>query len=121
MTRALLLLCLSVAVVACDDDPSDVTDSTDTTDSTDSTDDTDTAEGDIAAGATVFSNNCVGCHGAEGTGTGSGPNLNDRVPGMSIGQVQQTALQGTGNMPSILSNETDALDVAAFVVDKHGS
>src|SRR5262249_34198164 len=33
------------------------------------------AEGDAAAGATVFEQNCAGCHGPQGTGGGVGPTL----------------------------------------------
>ena len=38
-----------------------------------STSDVEVAEGDAAAGATVFEQNCAGCHGPQGTGGGVGP------------------------------------------------
>ncbi len=120
MSRALLLLCLSVAVVACDDGPTDTTDTTDSTDSTDSTDDTDTTGGDIAAGETVFGNTCAGCHGPNGNDGGSGPNLDERVPNLNVDQVKQTVTDGKGYMPPQDLTETEIIDVAAYVIDKHG-
>jgi len=119
MTRALLLLCLGTVFVACDDGATDTTDSTDSTDSTDATDDTDDGGADLEAGEATFDGTCAQCHGADGTGN-TGPNLDERVPSLTVDQVRTVVLNGQGYMPAQDLTEEEATNVAAFVVDRHG-
>ena len=52
-------------------------------------------------GAVEFEANCQGCHGADGSGTGSAPSLYERVPGLDDESLVRTLLNGkAGGMPS---------------------
>jgi len=83
---------------------------------TDTDTDTDSAEVD---GATVFSDNCAACHGADGTG-GAGADLTAVVPGMTEEEVQDVVLNGSGNMGAISVSDDEAAAVATYVVDSFG-
>ena len=57
----------------------------------------------IAAGAKLFRQNCVSCHGDQGTGRDTKPNLhNERVRGASAGELQWLLTNGSmkNGMPS---------------------
>jgi len=75
--------------------------------------------GDATAGADVYSTSCAGCHGAEGEGA-SGPAMSDVVPGHSEDDIASVAMNGEGSMPPILSDATQAADVAAYCVATWG-
>lgn len=109
MTRLLLLLALTTAACSGDDEVVDPTDVTDTDD--------DTAQ-DFTAGATVYADNCAGCHGAEGTGAANGPDLTGLEKNEA--EVKDQVLNGGPGMPAIDVTDQEATDVAAYVVDKHG-
>ena len=55
--------------------------------------------GDADVGAMTFAENCVRCHGADGTGTERAPSLYERVPMRADESILRTLIQGRGNMP----------------------
>lgn len=80
----------------------------------------------IAAGKTLYANNCVACHGAEGQG-GVGPNLTDDywLHGGSIGKVFHTIQVGVvekGMMPwkDVFSAEQIA-EISSYIKSIHGT
>jgi mono/diheme cytochrome c family protein len=83
------------------------------------------AEGDAAAGKTVFTDNCGSCHTLADAGTSgnTGPNLDDLQP--SFETVQQQVTSGGGAMPAFgddgLLTEQQIADVAAYVSSVAGS
>jgi cytochrome c553 len=74
--------------------------------------------GDPAAGASVFAENCAGCHGETGHGGAGGPDLTT----MPLAQTEEGAVQqvtnGGGGMPPFGGqlSEDEISNVAAFVV-----
>lgn len=74
--------------------------------------------GDPAAGASVFAENCAGCHGEDGHGGAGGPDLTT----MPLAQTEEGAVQqvtnGGGGMPPFGGqlSEEEISNVAAFVV-----
>jgi cytochrome c551 len=76
--------------------------------------------GDPAAGATVFAENCAGCHGEDGHGGAGGPDLTT----MPLAQTESGAVQqvtnGGGGMPAFGEqlSEEEISNVAAFVVQE---
>lgn len=74
--------------------------------------------GDPAAGASVFAENCAGCHGEDGHGGPGGPDLTT----MPLAQTEDGAVQqvtnGGGGMPAFGEqlSEEEIANVAAFVV-----
>jgi len=104
--RALLLLLPVMALVACDGASSDDTDG-----------------GDDVDGATVYSDTCAACHGADGTGTGAGPSLVDRAAGLSAADVENIVRNGTGTMAGFSTDQVsdaEAAAVAEYVVGEWG-
>lgn len=75
---------------------------------------TDSASGDAAAGATIYADNCESCHGADGTGGGTYPDL---TAGIESNEVVEVVTNGEGDMPAFGESlsEQDILDVAAYV------
>jgi len=61
-----------------------------------------------------FQASCTGCHGADGTGTDSGPDLTGRVPSLSDDEVSDAILNGPGGMPSF-SDTLDDTEVTELV------
>lgn len=49
-------------------------------------------------GEVVFQNRCRSCHGADGSGTDDGPDLNTRVPLMERCDIALTVHDGVGEM-----------------------
>jgi len=85
-----------------------------------SKDDTATATGDAAAGATVYANLCVSCHGADGTqgtpvnGTASA-DLTFEVPDNDDASLHDTIANGYGDMPAMTQDETEIADCIAYL------
>lgn len=77
-----------------------------------------TSGGDPAAGASVFTEHCAGCHGETGQGGPGGPDLRT----MPLAQTESGAVKqvtnGGGGMPPFGGqlSEEEISDVAAFVV-----
>jgi mono/diheme cytochrome c family protein len=83
------------------------------------------AEGDAAAGKTVFTDNCGSCHTLADAGTSgnTGPNLDDLQPDFET--VQQQVTSGGGAMPAFgddgLLTDQQIADVSAYVSSVAGS
>jgi len=67
-------------------------------------------DGDISAGETVYSANCVGCHGADGEGV-SGPALVGHLHGEE--EILEVVFNGEGSMPSFALSDQEAADLLA--------
>jgi mono/diheme cytochrome c family protein len=70
------------------------------------------AAGNVARGATVFAENCAGCHGADASGD-VGPAL--AGSGLTAEQVAAVVASGQGAMPAGIATGRAASDVAAYV------
>jgi cytochrome c6 len=129
-----LLLVSGIALAGCGDEeeasptPDTITGTVTDTETTE-TDDTETtetdgegAEGDPAAGKTIFVANCGTCHTLADAGTSGtiGPNLDDAAPDHDL--VVDRVTNGQGVMPAFGDSlsETDIQNVAAYVVDATG-
>lgn len=77
---------------------------------------TDAIVGDATAGGTVYSNNCAGCHSADGSG-GSGPSLIAEVPELSDDEITTAVLEGKGGMPSFDLDDQEMADLLAYLRD----
>lgn len=78
-------------------------------------------EGDSTEGATVFSDHCASCHGADGTG-GTGPDLTSHIGHHSSAQLVGVVVEGDGVMPGFAGTLDDQqiADVLAFLVESWG-
>ena len=76
------------------------------------------AAGDATAGASVFEQNCAGCHGPQGTGGGVGPTL--AGAGLDATTVANVVAQGRGVMPANIVSGADRDNVVAYVVSIGG-
>jgi quinohemoprotein ethanol dehydrogenase len=78
------------------------------------------SKGNAAAGKTVFENNCVSCHGADGHGGNGGPDLTGIPSAKNRNRVVAQVLNGGGGMPAFKGQLTSKqiADVAAFVTEK---
>ena len=80
------------------------------------------SEGDAAAGAQVFTANCAACHGADGTGTPTGPSLLDgeldaEAVAAAVREGVDDPDQPFGPMPAVAGLDGQAVaDVAAHVL-----
>jgi quinohemoprotein ethanol dehydrogenase len=72
---------------------------------------------DAAAGKTVFSDNCAGCHGFSGTGGNGGPDLTAIPSAKDPAAVQKQVEDGGGGMPAFKGTLTEKQikDVTAYV------
>ena len=69
--------------------------------------------GDSAAGETIYTANCSGCHGADGAGSGSFPAINGST---ASEEFVNLVLDGAGSMPSFSSlGDQDIADVFAYI------
>jgi quinohemoprotein ethanol dehydrogenase len=77
-------------------------------------------KGDATAGKTVFENNCVSCHGADGHGGNGGPDLTSIPDAKNVKRVTSQVLNGGGGMPAFKGQLTtkQIADVAAYVTQK---
>jgi alcohol dehydrogenase (cytochrome c) len=73
--------------------------------------------GNVAAGATVFADNCVSCHGADGRGGNGGPDLTQFPQAKTVAGVTKQVENGGGGMPAFKGQLTpqQIADVAAYV------
>jgi cytochrome c6 len=74
--------------------------------------------GDAAAGASVFAENCAGCHGETGEGGAAGPDLREMPLAQTESGTVEQVTNGGGAMPAFGGqlSEEEISDVAAFVV-----
>jgi alcohol dehydrogenase (cytochrome c) len=73
--------------------------------------------GDAAAGEQVFTDNCSGCHGLDGTGANGGPSL---VSKSDRDAVVRQVQNGGGGMPAFKGtlSEKEIQDVASYVTQR---
>jgi quinohemoprotein ethanol dehydrogenase len=78
---------------------------------------TDEVAGDARAGAAVWSDNCAGCHGTNGTGANGGPNLVGNEIALDPAKVRAQVTNGGGGMPAFKDTLTTQQinDVTAYV------
>jgi alcohol dehydrogenase (cytochrome c) len=78
------------------------------------------AAADAAAGKTVFSDNCAGCHGVSGTGGNGGPDLTAIPSAKDAATVQKQVENGGGGMPAFKGTLTEQQikDVTAYVTQE---
>lgn len=107
----LLGLCLGMAACGDKDDHGDSGETDDH--GHDDGDDGSSGGGDATAGEAVYAASCAGCHGSSGEGV-SGPAMMDVVPHHSETEIIDVVMNGSGGMPGVVSDETDAADVAAY-------
>jgi len=76
--------------------------------------------GDAAAGKTVFSDNCAGCHGVDGTGGNGGPDLTAIPSAKNAAAVTKQVENGGGGMPAFkgMLTEQQIKDVTAYVTQE---
>jgi quinohemoprotein ethanol dehydrogenase len=76
------------------------------------------AEGDAAAGKSVFTGNCSSCHGISGHGGNGGPDLTTRPNAQINAKVIEQVQKGGGGMPGFETSLTpqQIADVSAYVV-----
>jgi mono/diheme cytochrome c family protein len=81
---------------------------------------TTTTAGSAAAGATVFADNCVSCHGALGLGGNGGPDLTGIPSAKDYKTVVSQVQNGGGGMPAFKGQLTEKqiTDVATYVTQK---
>jgi quinohemoprotein ethanol dehydrogenase len=77
-------------------------------------------KGNAVAGATVFANNCVSCHGADGHGGNGGPDLTTIPSAKDYATVVKQVENGGGGMPAFKDQLTakQIADVATYVTQK---
>jgi alcohol dehydrogenase (cytochrome c) len=77
-------------------------------------------KGNAAAGATVFANNCVSCHGSDGHGGNGGPDLTTIPSAKDYATVVKQVENGGGGMPAFKDQLTakQIADVATYVTQK---
>lgn len=94
MRSVLLALPVAFLLVACADDEPVETDSG-------------------VDGAEVFAETCAACHGADGSGTASGEDLNTVAPGLTVEEIESVVSQGIGTMPPQSSLDEDEVRAVA--------
>ena len=71
-------------------------------------------------GASLYSNGCAGCHGADGD-SGYAPNLTEEVPGKDLEDIVEVVMFGEPpGMPAVYADEAQANAVAQYVLDTFG-
>ena len=65
-------------------------------------------------GEALFAAKCAACHGADGTGATSGPDITGLVSTLSQSQMEDVILDGIGDMPPILVTEKEAAAIATW-------
>lgn len=85
---------------------------------TDGTDGKDTGEalvGDAAAGEALYTSNCASCHGADGSGNGTYPNLVEETPGLEDAEIEDIVLNGRGAMAGFPFDAQEMADLLAHL------
>lgn len=70
--------------------------------------------GDAAAGATVYANNCAGCHDA------GAPNLNEHGQNESAAEIRSLIRNGSGRMPAFNEATLSAADLENVMAHLQG-
>ncbi len=71
-------------------------------------------------GAELYTSNCAGCHGADGSGA-SGPSLQDAVPTLSDADIQDIMENGQDTMLPLSSlNCGEKQAIRDYLRDQHG-
>jgi alcohol dehydrogenase (cytochrome c) len=78
-------------------------------------------KGDPAAGKTVYANNCVSCHGADGHGGNGGPDLTTIPSAKNVSRVVSQVTNGGGGMPAFKGQLTQKqiADVAQKITNNN--
>lgn len=101
------------------DTSSDSSDTADTTDTTPAETDAFGLTGDAASGEAIFGDNCVFCHGADGSGT-TAPPFADLLPALTKQQAADAIVNGTDEgMPAFDGQltEQEIADVVRYIYD----
>ena len=70
--------------------------------------------GEEADGEALYAAKCAACHGADGTGATSGPDITGLVSTLSQSEMEDVILNGVGDMPPILVTEDEAAAIATW-------
>lgn len=82
---------------------------------------TDAVVGDAAAGATLFSQRCVACHGEDGTqGTNGAADLPVVVPTLTDAEIADVLENGKGDMPAQTDDPQEIADLIAYLRQEFG-
>jgi len=108
LNRALLTLGLALTLTACADKDSD--------------DDSGGGGGGESAedGAEVFAAKCSVCHGSDGGGTATAPDLNEKVPALTDSALRDVLENGTGDMADPGLSSAEASAAFDYVRDQFG-
>jgi len=70
----------------------------------------------------LFDAHCASCHGDDGRGSDSGPDLEDRVPGLAPLDIARIITEGDGRMRPVRDvTDDEAAAISFYVVDTWGS
>ena len=70
--------------------------------------------GDEPDGEALYAAKCAACHGADGTGATSGPDITELVSTLSQSEMEDAILNGIGDMPPILVSEDEAAAITRW-------
>jgi alcohol dehydrogenase (cytochrome c) len=70
---------------------------------------------DIDPGRAAFESRCARCHGADGSGGDTGPDIRDRQASLGDKQLARLFREGSGGMPAIEITETDLAPLTRFL------
>jgi mono/diheme cytochrome c family protein len=78
--------------------------------------------GDATAGETLYADNCVVCHGDDGTaGIGGAADLTFEINDAGDASISDTILNGNGDMAAVAGlDEQDAADIIAYMHQAFG-
>lgn len=69
------------------------------------------------SGDQIFDRVCAVCHGVDGRGGVSAPDLLDVANGMTVQDLTEVILYGSGYMEPLRLTEEDAIAVSEYIVD----
>lgn len=76
--------------------------------------------GDATRGATVYARYCATCHGSDGRGTATGPDITEEVTEKSDHKLLELFAEGDDDMPPIPMTSQEAQDVIAYLRATYG-